>query len=359
MNGNGSHRPERPRTTASPKRASTESRKQKSDGDGTPPPGESEQNGAEKPEKDPAATLIEEFNEKYFVVAEAGKALIYAERFDADLRRRSFDRITFQDFTRPTKTAKSRSARTRTKNLLRKRSRASGWIARCADNTWTAWCSTHQGKRAAVLKPLARVRLRTVSAGSWSLMRIIILNVVCRGNHTHYDYFERWLARLVQRPWRLGEVAIVLRGIESAGKGILARAIKHICGQHGIQVHNAKHLTGSFNMHLRDCVFVFADEAIYARDAARVGTLNALITEPRIMIEGKGMNALQAENRLHVMMASNADWVIPASTNARRYFVLDVSKERVGDHGYFAAINEQMEMRWPGSHARPPVPPSI
>jgi phage/plasmid-associated DNA primase len=38
------------------------------------------------------------------------------------------------------------------------------------------------------------------------------------------------------------------------------------------------------------------------------------------------------------MLASNADWVVPASADERRYFVLDVSDHRKGDKAYFARL---------------------
>ena len=37
-------------------------------------------------------------------------------------------------------------------------------------------------------------------------------------------------------------------------------------GQHALKISNAKHLVGNFNSHLRDCVFLFADEAFFAGD---------------------------------------------------------------------------------------------
>ena len=43
------------------------------------------------------------------------------------------------------------------------------------------------------------------------------------------------------------------------------------------------------------------------------------------------------------MLASNADWVIPASLDSRRFFVLDVSPARAKDHVYFAAIQAELD----------------
>jgi hypothetical protein len=71
--------------------------------------------------------------------------------------------------------------------------------------------------------------------------------------------------------------------------------------------------------------------------------LKGLITEPTLPIEAKYQNVIQVTNMLHVMMASNQDWVVPASHDERRYLVLDVADHRIGDREYFAALTKQME----------------
>ena len=106
----------------------------------------------------------------------------------------------------------------------------------------------------------------------------------------------------------------------------------HICGRHGIAVSSSHHLVGNFNAHLRDCICLFCDEAGLADDKAAHSRLKALITEPFLMIEAKNRDAIQAPNFTHIIMASNDAWVIPASLGARRFFVLDVSRERLHSH---------------------------
>lgn len=170
-------------------------------------------------------------------------------------------------------------------------------------------------------------------------MRSHIRDVVCSSNEQHFSYLMGWMARAVQRPWELGEVAVVLRGPQGAGKGTLAQWLKQIFGsRHGTQVTHSEHLVGKFNAHLMQCAFLFADEAFFAGDRKHVGVLKALITERKFMLERKGQDAVEADNCLHVLMASNDDWVIPAAADERRYFVLDVSAKHLKDHVYFEAL---------------------
>jgi phage/plasmid-associated DNA primase len=180
-------------------------------------------------------------------------------------------------------------------------------------------------------------------AGSWDLLKSHIRGVICNNDPVVFAYLLDWMADLVQRPAYQGEVAVVLRGQEGCGKGTLAKALKYLLGQHGFAISNARHLTGNFNSHLRDVVFLFADEAFIAGERAHIGVLKALITEPYLTIEGKYQNAVQTPNFLHVIMASNEDWVVPASLKSRRWLVLDVPGHKIGDHAYFAAIYRELE----------------
>ena len=83
--------------------------------------------------------------------------------------------------------------------------------------------------------------------------------------------------------------------------------------------------------------------AVFAGDRQHVGVLKSLITEPYLTIEGKYQNGVQTPNFLHVMMASNEEWVVPASLEARRFCCHEVSDAHKDDHAYFGAIWEQME----------------
>jgi hypothetical protein len=171
-----------------------------------------------------------------------------------------------------------------------------------------------------------------------------IRRVICGGDETGQaaEYLLNFIARMFQEPNRPGEVAIVLRGARGAGKGMLLNWLWRAWGQHAVHISSARHLVGNFNAHLRDCVMLFADEA-FAGDRSHEGVLKALITEPSLPIEGKYQNLVEVMNMLHIFISSNADRVVPAAIDERRFCVLDVADNRIGDRAYFAALTTQME----------------
>ena len=68
-----------------------------------------------------------------------------------------------------------------------------------------------------------------------------------------------------------------------------------------------------------------------------------MITEPELPIQGKYKALKGVPNMLHILMASNDDFVLPCAIDERRFFVLNVSDERQQDLEYFGAIDQEMK----------------
>jgi len=294
---------------------------------------------------DELSKLIERFNRQYAVVNEAGKAVIYERVKDPVLDRFVIVRFAFIDFQR---------------FYMNKRLSIEfpgPGRPKVITKTLADWWLDHEQRReylgGVVFDPTGKAPANCWNLwsgfsvepkpGDWSLMRAHIDHVICSGNQTHADYLLNLFARMFQYPNEPGEVAVVLRGLKRCGKGILCNWVVHAWGQHGLRIGHAAHLTGNFNDHLRDCVCLFADEAFFAANPQHEGVLKGLITDPTIAVEGKYKSVVSVLNMLHILMASNSDWVVPASHDEGRYFVLGVSSHKIGDRQYFKALNEQMQ----------------
>jgi Family of unknown function (DUF5906)/Bifunctional DNA primase/polymerase, N-terminal len=180
-------------------------------------------------------------------------------------------------------------------------------------------------------------------AGDWSLMQQHIGEVLASGESEHAQYIRKFAAWCVQHPDVPAEVALVFKGREGTGRGIFGRALCRIFGQHAHQISSIKHLTGTFNAHLRDCCMLFADEAFWPGFRNDEGTLKRIITEPTLFIEPKGLDASEVVNRMHVIMVSNNKWVIPASIDARRFAMFEVAEHHMQDAAWFKPLYAQME----------------
>jgi hypothetical protein len=291
--------------------------------------------------------LIASFNRRYAVANETGKAIVFEPVMDPVRHRTVLIRIRFEDLR------KFYLNRTLTVVVVDPKTGAPTETTKTHAEWWLASPRRRQFLGGVVFDPTNTVPrdywnlwsgFTVIPApGDWGLMQDHIWRVICGGDEALAEYLLNYIARMFQEPDKPGEVAVVLRGRRGAGKGILLNWLWRAWGQHGVHISNAKHLVGNFNSHLRDCVMLFADEAFFAGDRAHEGVLKALITEPSLPIEGKYQNLVEVPNMLHIFISSNADWVVPAAIDERRFCVADVADNRVGDRAYFADIAAQMQ----------------
>lgn len=272
-------------------------------------------------------------NEEFAVVKDGGRTMIAHWRHDPVLDRDELERLTFTDFRN-----------LQLNNNVGRTNAAEVWLANPKRRQYLGGVVFDPtGQAPASCLNLWRGFAVDPAPGDWRLMQGHLRDVICSGDAGNFDYLLNWLARLVQHPERQGEVAVVMRGGKGAGKGIFGRWLCRLFGQHGWQITNPEHLVGKHNEHLRDCVVLFADEAFYAGDKRHEGVLKGLVTEDTLTIDPKFFKPFTTRNLLHIVMASNDDWVIPASADERRFFVLDVAGTHQGDLDYFAAIEQQMQ----------------
>jgi Family of unknown function (DUF5906) len=162
-------------------------------------------------------------------------------------------------------------------------------------------------------------------------------------NEPVYQYIINWIAWSLQNPGQQAEVALVFIGDRGTGKGTLGKALCKIFGkQHSLHLSSPEHLTGRFNAHLRQCCFLFADEAYGPKDKSAEGVLKRFITEDTLTIEQKGRDPIEVPNLLHAMMASNNDWVVPAGEHERRFVVQKVSNVHRQEKEWFDPLYKQM-----------------
>lgn len=178
--------------------------------------------------------------------------------------------------------------------------------------------------------------------GSCDIFLEHVRDNVCSGREEVFERMMDWFADMVQHPERPAHTAIVMKGEKGTGKGIVPRVLGGLFAEGYLAISNQKHLTGSFNAHLEHTVLLFMDEAFWAGSKQDKSILQTAISEPELFIEPKGRHGYKVKNRLHVMMASNEEWVVPASHDERRYIVVEVSSARRQDTAYFKALLEQM-----------------
>jgi hypothetical protein len=283
-----------------------------------------------------ADEAVHAFNKEYAVVNVKGQVSILQEFVDAESDFRDFHLLRLADF-----------------RLLNANRSIFGPDGKRA--SWSDACLTHSERREfqqLVFLPGQQLpdvyniwqgyRLTPV-AGDCSRIRQHVLEVVCCGNVEHFKYFEAWVADLLQNPASLPGVAIVTRGKEGTGKGVVMRAVLAMTAPHSVHITQGSQVAGRFNSVVKGKTFIFMDEAYWAGDKQMEGTLKGLITEPEVVIEMKGKEPFSIRNFARLAMATNNDWAVPAGPQARRFFVLNVSDKYLQNTHYFRILADHLE----------------
>ena len=179
-------------------------------------------------------------------------------------------------------------------------------------------------------------------AGDCSKFKAHLLDNVCGGNQTHYDWLFGFFADIFQNPGAKKGSAVALKGKEGVGKTIVGAIFGSLLGPHYRLVSEPRYVTGRFNSHVVQILLLHADEAFWAGDRSAVGKLNDMITGKQHPIEFKGKEAIWVDNHLRMFTTGDKDWLVPAGFDARRWLVLTVGDDHREDHDYFAAIDKEM-----------------
>lgn len=178
--------------------------------------------------------------------------------------------------------------------------------------------------------------------GEIKLTEEYLRNIICNNDADALAYLWQWMAHVVQRPGKPAGVALVLRSDEEGtGKTFFAEKVcGALVGDNYRQIHEP---FSKFNSDQQGAVVMFCDELVCTGHKKEESALKIMITANKRQFERKGFDKITQPNHLHMIIASNSEWVVPAQSTARRFFVLDVSTNRANDSEYFNAISKELD----------------
>lgn len=170
-----------------------------------------------------------------------------------------------------------------------------------------------------------------------------IREVVCDGNAHHAQYILGWMAHMVQRPDEKPGVALVVRGSKGAGKDTVGEYLSRMIGyRHVPTIAHSEHIVGKFNQRMECALILHVQEGSWAGDRKAEEQLKYLVTSSFVEIERKGIDSINVRSVLRLFISANAEWVVPASRDERRWAVFEVSDAQRGNAAYFSALRAEM-----------------
>lgn len=171
------------------------------------------------------------------------------------------------------------------------------------------------------------------------------VRTIARGDAASIRYIFGWMADCVQRPHRPGGVALAIKGGQGTGKSTFGRWFGSLFGAHFLHLDSDRALLGHFNAHLHNALVVLADEAVWAGGKQGLGALKRMITEQTLSIERKGVDIINVRNMLHMIIASNEEWVVPSSFDQRRFAVFEMGNDHQNDWRFFQGVHDELFQR--------------
>ena len=163
------------------------------------------------------------------------------------------------------------------------------------------------------------------------------------GDVAVFEYLIRWLALLIQRPWQLPMVGIMVRGRQGTGKSTIAGIFLRAFGNAAFSTNQAGQVFGRFNGFLATKVFVVLEEAVFAADPNAENAAKVLITNQTLGVERKGIDAQTVRNFCHLLAFTNNDHAAPKTKDDRRWLTLHTPDRFANDHAYHAKLRACIE----------------
>ena len=164
--------------------------------------------------------------------------------------------------------------------------------------------------------------------------------ILCSGNQKCYDYLLKWLANTARG--NKNNSCLYLKGAQGSGKSTLFYFMSnYVIGNHLCLETGSDPIRTRFNEILGGKLLVSIEELEnFSRSEweSISSTLKRMITSNRIVLQNKGTKAHDENNLNNYILCSNNDAI--KDDDGRRYFILDISTEKIGNHAYYNNLYE-------------------
>lgn len=156
---------------------------------------------------------------------------------------------------------------------------------------------------------------------------------IANGKTDVYTYINKWIATIKQYPGRKLGTALVLKGVQGAGKNRFTDAICKILEPYSEKnVTKMSELTGRYNGVVAGKTFIVLNEARQMNSSYNAATdaMKSIITDDVIRVNDKYVQAKTTTNTLNIILVTNNSMPVQITTDDRRYVVIRVNPKFKG-----------------------------
>ena len=154
------------------------------------------------------------------------------------------------------------------------------------------------------------------------------IKILCNHDNEMYLFILKYFAQMLQYPSIKTFIPIFISN-EGAGKGTLIEIIRKIMGNLKVMetTKPSQYIFGNFNSMMCDAFLVVLNEVEKKEFSGFLGQLKGLVTDPKLIINKKGVGHFEIESFHRFIGATNVDDPIPVSPQTRRIIIIRCSDE--------------------------------
>lgn len=168
---------------------------------------------------------------------------------------------------------------------------------------------------------------------------------LCNNEEPVINYVIKWLARKVQKPYKLTNTAILFRSIEGCGKDTFFDWFGHsILGrQYYINEDKIEDIFGKFNPAIENKIIVVINETD-GKDTKQIeSSIKNALTRKINSIQYKGKTQFDNTNNIGYVFFSNQENPIKIDVNDRRFQAIQCNNQIANNREYFKALRNEIE----------------
>lgn len=164
------------------------------------------------------------------------------------------------------------------------------------------------------------------------------------------NYFEKWLAGIVQFPGTKFQWAPVIQGVQGNGKTFFYELLRHIVGAKYTHKQDPNDLDNKFNGWIADKLVVCIDEIRAGGNSKIADILKPMITNDDISFQAKGQDQMTAQSCANFILMSNHKDAVPITQTERRYAVFFTGQQTLADLATFGMNRDYFRTLYDWAH---------
>ena len=171
-----------------------------------------------------------------------------------------------------------------------------------------------------------------------------LLKMITGNDDKVYQYVEKWVASILQKPYQKTGVVLVNQGHQGVGKDTYFNFVGSMFGnEYFMNTGNAENdVWGRFTDHQQRVLFMKFEEASFVSNKAHADKLKNLITAEKRSFEGKGLKPITLNNYINLVMTTNQEVPVLLEDTDRRFCCFKASDEKRGNFDYWTMVHNAL-----------------